>query len=248
MQLRSKNIHWLINHPLTSNNRMNKYHIMEKIKVLLVDDHPYFLDGLKNDLTEDGRFEVIGQARSYHEAFRLIQENGFDIALTDLHFKNSNFQGDALIKQISIDYPRKRIIAFTEYPTKQNIYVVKNNGAHAIVDKACDKDELLEVIDLVLNDQPEFQVRSMQNGLTKVDFDTELNFSGDEVSLSFLQISDREKEVLQCMAKDMTIKEIAKKLCISERTVTTHGTNLRKKFNVKTSAGLIKTAISMGYV
>ncbi len=221
---------------------------MEKIKVLLVDDHPYFLDGLKNDLTEDGRFEVIGQARSFHEAFRLIQENGFDIAITDLHFKNSNFQGDELIKQISIEYPLKKIIVFTEYPTKQNINVVKKNGAHAIVDKTCDNDVLMGVIDNVLKNQSEFQIRSKENGLTKFDFNTELNFSGDDVSLSYLQVSEREKEVLQCMAEDMTIKEIAKKLKISERTVTTHGTNLRKKFNVKTSAGLMKAAISMGYI
>ena len=188
---------------------------MEKIKILLVDDHPYFLDGLKSDLTEDERFEVVGQARSFHEAFRLIQENGFDIAITDLHFKNSNFQGDELIKQISIEYPRKKIIVFTEYPTKQNISIVKNNGADAIVDKACDKNVLMEVIDNVLNDQSEFQVRNLENGLTKVDFDTELNFNGDDLSLSFLQVSEREKEVLQCMAQDMTIKEIAEKLKIN---------------------------------
>ena len=221
---------------------------MEKIKVLLVDDHPYFLDGIKSDLYEDGRFEVIGQAKNYHEAFRLIRENGFDIAITDLHFKNSNFQGDALIKQISFDYPGKKIIVFTEYPTRQNINVVKNNGAHAIVDKTCDNDILMEVIENVLKDKSEFQVRRVENGLTKTDFDTELNFSGDDVSLSYLQISGREKEVLQCMAQDMTIKEIAETLNISERTVTTHGTNLRKKFNVKTTSGLIKAAIAMGYV
>jgi len=221
---------------------------MEKIKVLLVDDHPYFLDGIKSDLYEDGRFEVIGQAKNYHEAFRLIRENGFDIAITDLHFKNSNFQGDALIKQISFDYPGKKIIVFTEYPTRQNINVVKNNGAHAIVDKTCDNDILMEVIENVLKDKSEFQVRRVENGLTKTDFDTELNFSGDDVSLSYLQISGREKEVLQCMAQDMTIKEIAETLNISKRTVTTHGTNLRKKFNVKTTSGLIKAAIAMGYV
>ena len=221
---------------------------MEKIKVLLVDDHPRLLDGLRNDLNEDGRFEVIGLAKSYHEAFRLIQENGFDIAITDLHFKNSKFQGDALIKQINHEFPRKKIIAFTEYPTKQNIRVVKKNGAHAIVDKACKKEELMEVISVVLSGEAEFQVRNMDCGLTKSDFDTELDFAGDEISLSHLQISEREKEVLQCMSEDLTIKEIAKKLNISARTVTTHGTHLRKKFNVKTSAGLIKVAISMGYV
>lgn len=221
---------------------------MEKIKVLLVDDHPYFLDGLKNDLTEDGRFEVIGQAQSYHEAFRLIQENGFDIAITDLHFKNSKFQGDELIKNIKIHYPNKKIIVFTEYPTRQNITVVKKNGAHAIVDKTCENNTMFEVIDNVLNGNAEFQVRSAENGLNKFDFDTELNFSGDDVSLSYLQVSEREKEVLWCMGQDMTIKEIAEKLNISERTVTTHGTNLRKKFNVKTTGGLMKVAISMGYV
>jgi DNA-binding NarL/FixJ family response regulator len=221
---------------------------MEKIKVLLVDDHPFFLDGLKNDLYEDGRFEIIGLAKSYHEAFRLIQENGFDIAITDLHFKNSELQGDELIKQISRSYPGKKIIAFTEYPTKQNIKVVEKNGAHAIVDKACNNDELMKVIDIVLNNQPGFHIMNSKNKLTKSDFDTELDFAADDVSLSFLQISDREKEVLKCMAKDMSIKEISEKLNISERTVTTHGTNLRKKFNVKTTAGLIKTAISMGYV
>lgn len=221
---------------------------MEKIKVLLVDDHPYFLDGLKNDLTEDGRFEVIGQAQSYHEAFRLIQENGFDIAITDLHFKNSKFQGDELIKNIKIHYPNKKIIVFTEYPTRQNITVVKKNGAHAIVDKTCENNTMFEVIDNVLNGNAEFQVRSAENGLNKFDFDTELNFSGDDVSLSYLQVSEREKEVLWCMGQDMTIKEIAEKLNISERTVTTHGTNLRKKFNVKTTGGLMKAAISMGYV
>ncbi len=221
---------------------------MEKIKVLLVDDQPHLLIGLKNDLTEDGRFEVIGQAKSYHEAFRLIQENGFDIAITDLHFKDSKFQGDALIKQIRFDHPDKTIIAYTEYPTKQNIRVVKAKGAHAIVDKACKNNELIEVIELLLKDKTTFQVKCLPNKLTRSDFDTELDFTGDEVSLSYLQISDREKEVLQLMAKDLTIHEIAEKLNISERTVTTHGTNLRKKFNVKTTAGLIKAAVAMGYV
>jgi two-component system response regulator NreC len=221
---------------------------MKKTKVLLVDDHPRLLEGLKNDLNEDGRYEVIGLAKSYHEAFRLIQENGFDIAITDLHFKNSKFQGDALIKQISHEFPRKKIIAFTEYPTKQNIRVVKKNGAHAIVDKACKKGELLDVMEIVLKGNVEFQVRNMNCGLTKFDFDTELDFTGDEISLSYLQISEREKEVLQLMAKDLTIHEIAKELKISERTVTTHGTNLRKKFNVKTTGGLIKAALGMGYV
>ena len=221
---------------------------MEKIKVLLVDDHPSLLEGLRNDLNEDGRFEIIGQAKSYHEAFRLIQENGFDVAITDLHFKDSELQGDALIKQISYEYPRKKIIAFTEYPTKKNIRVVKANGAHAIVDKSCKHNELIDVIGQLMAGDAEFKVKCLPNKLTRSDFDTELDFTGDEISLSYLQVSDREKEVLQLMAKDHTIHEIAEKLKISERTVTTHGTNLRKKFNVKTSAGLIKAALGMGYV
>ncbi len=103
-------------------------------------------------------------------------------------------------------------------------------------------------MEIVLKGETEFQMRNMDCGLTKSDFDTELDFTGDEISLSYLQISEREKEVLQLMAKDLTIHEIAKELKISERTVTTHGTNLRKKFNVKTTGGLIKAALGMGYV
>ena len=198
---------------------------MEKISILLVDDHQMVRMGLKAyfDTLED--IEVIGEAGSGYEALTLLEANVPDVVLMDLIMPEiDGIETTRKIKEIS---PGTQVIVLTSYHDDDHIFPAIKAGALSYLLKDVDPDNLADAIhkatigEAVLN--PQIAARLME----------ELKGGRKEASLNaFAKLTSREVEVLQIIAKGKSNQEIAETLVISEKTVKSHVSNILRKLHL----------------
>jgi len=210
---------------------------MTQIKVLLADDHPLLLDGLSNVLSNDESINVIAKANNGNEVLKFLASNDVDVAVLDINMPELN--GIETAKKIKSNFPQTKVIAVSSYVRYSYVHRMLKNGALSYLSKSTDTDILIKAIKKVNQGE-----RYLPNEIQ------EILFSGETESTSTIDflslLTRREKEVLNLIAKEMTSKEIAKELFLSEETIRTHRKNIFSKFNVKNMAGLIKKATDVG--
>lgn len=184
------------------------------IRILLADDHPIVLQGLSAMIGRQPGMTVVAEATNGQEAVELYRTHQPDVALLDLRMPQMS--GVEALRTIRSEFPEARIIVLTTYDTDEDIYQGLKAGAKAYLLKDARVPDLLHAIRTVHAGQKyiatEVGVRlaeSMENPL-----------------------SDREREVVRCLAKGMSNQEIAKALSIAEGTVKFHINNILSKFQV----------------
>lgn len=212
---------------------------MTLIKVLIADDHPLLLDGLCNILNKDDQIEITATAKNGLEVLDRLSEAEIDVAVLDINMPE--FNGIETAKKIKRNFPHTKVIAVSSYVRYSYIHRMLKNGALSYISKSTDTDILIKAIKKVNNGE-----RFLTNEIQ------EILFSGEDKSNSnsdFLnKLTRREKEVLNLIAKELTSKEIAKELFLSEETIRSHRKNIFAKFEVKNVAGLIKKASDNGLI
>lgn len=205
------------------------------IKILIVDDHQIFIDGLSALLNNLNGIEVIGGARTADEAIAKANALRPDVIMMDIQMPEKN--GIEATREILKVNKEIKIVGLTS--ANESIYIKKmlEAGASGYVLKNVDKDELLEVI---------HKVHAGEKYLGK-EVSQELinNFSARAVQPSSLtdSLTRREKEILTMIAQGLTDKEIADKVFLSPLTVITHRKNLLSKLNLKNKVELTRFAI-----
>ncbi|MEO9869288.1 response regulator [Ekhidna sp.] len=206
-----------------------------KRKVLVVDDHAMFLDGLVEIIGKFEEFEVVGRAQSAVQALDILKEQQSDIVISDVRM--SEMGGYELTKAIREEYPHMKILIVSMHNDPHIINQLLKAGVTGYILKNTGKEELLEAL------------RSIASGKT---------FFSNEVKSSFIQsqvvgnphyqlsLTKREKEVLQLIAEEYTTNEMAERLFISLNTVESHRKNILRKLDVRNSVGIVKRAISLG--
>ncbi|MFN8135902.1 MAG: response regulator transcription factor [Bacteroidales bacterium] len=212
---------------------------MEKIKLILVDDHQLVRTGIANLLSGEPGFEIIGEAAESREMFDLLRQMQPDIAVLDIALPGMS--GIEITKKLHNDYPGIRILILSMHTSEEFIFNAINSGARGYLPKNTSRRELIEAI-YAIHRGEEYFAESISNVILKSYIKkAKSNVPDDENKENLL--SKRELEVLRLFAEGMTNQEIADKLFISIRTVESHKNHIMARLELKTTVDLVKFAI-----
>ena len=207
---------------------------MDKIKVLIVDDHPMVLEGMRSMLAQISFVQLAGMAANAYEAVELIKYTCPHIVITDINLPE--ISGIELALKIRHEFPAVKIIAMSTFKERSYISQMIQNGASGYLIKTASKEEIEEAI------------LSVHEGKLYMSLDTNLSSTDKQEMRNIPVLSSREKEVLQLIADGMTNPQMATTLFLSLHTVDSHRKNLLTKFGVNNTAGLIKLAVKFNMV
>lgn len=212
---------------------------MEKIKLILVDDHQLVRTGIANLLSGEASFEIIGEASESREMFDLLRQLQPDIAVLDIALPGMS--GIEITKKLHNDYPGIRILILSMHTSEEFIFNAINSGARGYLPKNTSRRELIEAI-YAIHRGEEYFAESISNVILKSYIKKAKSNSSDDENKENL-LSKRELEVLKLFAEGMTNQEIADKLFISIRTVESHKNHIMARLELKTTVDLVKFAI-----
>lgn len=198
-----------------------------------------FIDGVKSLLSSNKRFSVIGEAHNGEEVINILSKEKVDIVLLDMNMPVMD--GMQTLKIIREKYPLMKVIMLTMFSTRDYIERLLKAGANGYILKNTGKDELTLGIDTVMRGESFFSKEVTERIME--------GLQGKKTSSAktgIVELTEREKQVLALIVKEMTTQEIADKLFISTNTVETHRKNLISKLNVRNIAGLVKYALQNG--
>ncbi|MGB3947180.1 MAG: response regulator transcription factor [Bacteroidia bacterium] len=210
--------------------------LKDKIKLFILDDHQMLIDGLKSLLETEKAFEFIGSAQNGVQALVLISKNVPDIVLSDINMPIMN--GIDFTKELKKRHPNVKVIALSMFNEKGPVSEMLSAGASGYILKNTGKEELLSALQKVaaggsfLSDEVAVEL------VKSIHQPADNNLQNNPIN-----ITKREKEIIQLIAKEYSNAQIAEQLFISERTVETHRKNIFHKLNVKSVVGLVKYAI-----
>ncbi|HRE37898.1 MAG TPA: response regulator transcription factor [Chitinophagaceae bacterium] len=207
---------------------------MDKIKVLITDDHPMVLEGMKSMLQQIRFVEITGMASNAYECMDQIKNNTPHIVITDINMPE--ISGIELTQKIRKEFPQVKVIAMSTFKERSYISQMIQNGASGYLVKSASKEEIEEAI------------LSVYEGKLYMSLDINLSTAEKNELNNIPVLSSREKEVLLLIADGFTNPQIAEKLFISLHTVDSHRKNLLTKFGVNNTAGLIKLATRFNMV
>ena len=207
---------------------------MDKVKVLIVDDHPMVLEGMRSMLAQISFVEISGTVSNAFDAIEMIKVNLPDIVITDINMPEVS--GIDLTVKIRKEFPAVRVVAMSTFKERSYISQMIQSGASGYLVKSASKEEIEEAI------------LSVNEGKLYMSLDINLTSSDKQELNNMPVLSSREKEVLQLIADGMTNPQIAAKLFLSLHTVDSHRKNLLTKFAVNNTASLIKLAAKYNLV
>jgi DNA-binding NarL/FixJ family response regulator len=206
-------------------------------KIVIADDHPLLIDGLKKVLEEMDNTRVTATAGNGWELISVLRNEPADMVLLDLQMPK--LDGIDSLKILRKDFPKLKIIVFTNYGQPKLVKEIKSLGAQGYLLKNSSSTILKEAVAAVaagntwFEEQPAEQPSS--NMLTN-DF------------MKKYQLTSREAEIICKIAEGLTSREIAGQLFVSEFTINTHRRNICRKLNVYTPVGLLNFAKEHGLI
>lgn len=218
-----------------------EYLKMEKIRVIIADDHKLIRVGLNAILQLEPDIDVLAEAENGNDVIALVKSHVTDVILMDIDMGIPN--GIETTNTIKSNFPDIKVLALTQHEERDYILKMLEAGANGYLLKNCGRDELVAAIHAVVNGDSYFSHTVSATLLKAI---TELQQKPKASLKDNALLTDREKEVLGLIAQEYSNAEIAEKLFISVRTVDTHRRNLLEKLQVKNTAGLVKYAVEKG--
>ncbi|MEK7263454.1 MAG: response regulator transcription factor [Bacteroidota bacterium] len=215
---------------------------MQKIKVLLADDHEIVRQGLRSLLEQTMDIEVIAEAEDGKEAVLKTEQFLPDVVVMDIGMPTLN--GIEATRQIKKMYPDIFILILTMHATEEYIAQMLHAGASGYILKKSAYQELLQAIRAVHKGHsylsPSVSKKVLDDYLDR----TKEMFANDP----YETLTTREREVLQVLAEGKSNQEIAHSLFLSAKTVETHKANVMKKLDLHSTTELVKYAIRKGII
>lgn len=212
---------------------------MQKMRILLADDHKLFRSGLVEILEADPDIEVIDQAENGEEAVQKYFELKPDIVLMDITMPK--LYGTDALREITVKDKNARVLFLTMHDDEVFIYQILKFGGLGILNKNTDKQELLNAVKKVYKGEKFFGKEfnnEILDGIVRR-FDLLAGSSNNPI----IALTPREKSVLELIAKGYTSGMIAEELNIGKRTIDAHRTNLMQKLELDSLPELIRYAI-----
>lgn len=207
------------------------------IKILIVDDHPIVRRGLKQIVAEESDMIVAGEAQNAKEVLELIHKQKWDVVVLDITMPDRN--GLEVLKQFKKERPKLPVLVLSIHSEEQYAVRVLKSGGAGFMNKEAAPEELVKAIRKVVAGGKYVSPPLAE----KLAFDLE----GREKPLHE-NLSNREFQVMCMIASGMTVKEIAKKLFLSVKTVSTYRARILKKMKMKTNAEFTYYAVKNSLV
>ncbi len=222
---------------------------MDEVTIVIVDDHPLFRQGVADALSLEPGFKVIAEASNGDDALVLIRSLRPMIAVVDINLPGLN--GQQVTRQVVQDKLPTRILLLTAYNDHEQVLHAAWAGAAAYCSKDVDPERLVRTIHEVLRgkyviEDQVFTPRELERWLEQEMEKARHLYS--EPGSPFHPLSDREMEVLSCVVRGMSNKEIAMALGISHQTVKNHVTSILRKFGVEDRTQAVVYALKRGWV
>ncbi len=205
-------------------------------RVIIADDHSLIRKGLKTIIELESDIQVIGEAGDGKELMTFLRQDQPELIVMDISMPLVN--GIDAVREVVEKYPRVRILMLTMHRDSQYFYNAISAGAHGYLMKDDSDTELLTAI------------RTVQSGKTYVSPQLSSEVTNEMIlafrdhrDMPIIQLTDREREVLQLVVKGHTSKQMAEILCLSPRTIDHHRAKLLKKFKMKKTVDLVKYVV-----
>jgi two-component system, NarL family, response regulator LiaR len=208
---------------------------MEKIRLLLVDDHVVVRQGLRMVLSLEPDLEIIGEANNGQEALGLVKKLNPQVVLMDLLMPVMD--GVSAIRAVKKDYPDIEVVALTSVLEDRLVIDAVEAGAAGYLLKESGPEELIEAIRAAAKGEVRLHPKA-QKRLIKEVRTPEMRES----------LTERETETLRLIAKGLSNKEIANQLSVSEVTVKTHVSSILSKLNLQSRTQAALFALKEGLV
>jgi two-component system, NarL family, nitrate/nitrite response regulator NarL len=209
------------------------------LRIIIADDHPLLVDGLRRVLEEMKDVEVTEPVGNGRQLLLRLRESPVDMVLLDLQMPQ--LDGLETLRILQKEFPRLKVVIFTNYNQQKLLREARNLGAGGYLSKSCTSQELKEAI------------RTVEDGGTW--FPKESPVAADDSPSLFVndfmkkyQITQREVEIIRKIALGYTTKEIGEQLYVSEFTVNAHRRNICRKLDIYTPVGLVNFAKEHGLV
>ena len=215
---------------------------MQKIKVLVVDDHTIVRDGIVALLSLAGDIDVVGEATNGSEALKKAGELLPDVVLMDISMPVMG--GLEATRRICKDFPKIKVLVLTQYDDKEYFFPVMESGASGFISKAAASSELATGIRSVYRGDS-----YLSPSVTRLLVENYQNTASQRSSQDpYNQLTRREREVFKLLAEGRSTQEIAEILVITPKTVDGHKTNLMAKLGVHNRIDLVKYALRKGVI
>jgi two-component system, NarL family, response regulator LiaR len=207
---------------------------LERIRVMLADDHPVVREGLVAMLETQDDIEVAGEAGDGEEAVRLARDLNPDVILMDLQMPRMN--GVEAIRQIRQDRPDAQVIILTTYDSDEHIFPGIEAGAKGYLLKGTSREDLFKAIRAASRGESLLEPVVASKLMERF---TQLSRRGPAEDV----LSEREMEVLRLVAKGARNKEIARQLYITEKTAKAHVSNILAKLGASDRTEAVTMAL-----
>jgi DNA-binding NarL/FixJ family response regulator len=217
---------------------MRKTKILRAICVLVVDDHAIVREGICHLLAQQRDLKIVGQATDGEQALTQVAALHPDVVLMDIAMPQMN--GLEATQKIVAAFPATRILVLTQHETMDYVLPLMRAGAAGYMLKAANAQELTRAIRAVHTEGaflPPSILRTLVDGIAQA-----------RAAQGQASLTEREREILRLIAEGLGVNQVAKKLCISAKTVITHRGNIMEKLGVHNTVELIKYAIREGIV
>ena len=204
-----------------------------KHKIILADDHPFLLDGLKMVLKDFSSLTISATAQNGYDLMALVEKELPALVILDLNMPI--YDGFQCLRKIKANFPFTRVLILSNYVQAELIEEVKKMGADGYLMKSSSTVELRAAIERILTGRKYFPSAAEPEKIP------EESFYLDDF-LKKYQLTKREVGIIRMICHEMSSKEIAEGLFLSELTINTHRRNILRKLELKNVAGIINFA------
>ncbi len=213
-----------------------------RYRIVLADDHPIVLDGLRGLIKTQNDLDLVGEATSGLAALRLIKELKPDLAVIDISMPELN--GIALGRRLADELPSVKLLVLTLHEDRAYLKQALNAGIRGYILKRSAAENLIQAIRAVLVGglyvDPAIAGRVFQSSPRRV--------SRANTDIASLELTEREAEVLKLVALGFTNKEISRRLDIGVKSIETYRARGSEKLDIKTRAELVRYAAAQGWL
>jgi len=219
-------------------------------RVIVVEDHPIYLDGVLTRLKMENNLELVGAYQDGGQGLKAIRQHTPDVAIMDVNLPTLN--GLQVVRQMRAENIPTRVIVITGHHDREQTLHVIRSGAQAYASKDIPPDELVALIHqvtqgmYVINSEPMTPAQVRDWVASEIEnMNAHVVEDGNE---HYTPLSTREMQILTCVAHGKSNKEIAQELKISQQTVKNHMTSILRKLNVEDRTQAAVAAIRHGWV
>lgn len=197
------------------------------IRIVIVDDHPLFREGVARTLNADPGIEVIAEGQNSAEAIQLAQDHLPDIILLDISMPGGGIETANVISRIC---PVVKIAMLTVSEREDDVMQSLNTGANGYILKGVGGQELVDIINRLYRGESYITPQLAARMLTEIKTGSAVKTESQDI---FSELTAREEQILESVSRGLSNKEIGRELNITEKTVKHYVTNVLQKLQVR---------------